>query len=196
MNGQTVWELMTGWLEVAPEVRDEVFRTVDLHWLKEHVAESRPPDAVIGEPDDPYLHRWWVVPRNKSANLYLHRFMKSDDDRALHDHPWWNVSRILEGSYSEIMPATEASTNIDGLSYVPDRPLLRSEQRRLCDIVYREAIAAHRIVLTNGPVWSLFMTGPVQRSWGFYCPRGWVHWREFTAVDRDGHSGRIGRGCD
>jgi hypothetical protein len=48
------------------------------------------------------MRRWWVIPRNKFFNIYLHHFLHSDDDRALHDHPWWNVSILLRsGSYVE-----------------------------------------------------------------------------------------------
>lgn len=53
---------------------------------------------------------------------------------------------------------------------------------------------AHRIELDDGPCWTLFLTGPRYRQWGFHCPeRGWVHWRRFTAAD---DPGAIGRGCD
>jgi hypothetical protein len=57
-----------------------------MRWFKK-IAGSRPPDFVIGG-DSPYMLRWWIIPRNKFFNIYLHRFLRSDDDRALHDHPW------------------------------------------------------------------------------------------------------------
>ncbi len=40
--------------------------------------------------------------------------------------------------------------------------------------------------------WSLFITGPVVRTWGFHCENGWVPWRDFVD-ERD--TGKIGRGC-
>lgn len=61
----------------------------------------RAPDFVIGSAEDPYLLRWWIIPRNKVFNIYLHRFMRSDEDRALHDHPWSNLSILLRGCYAE-----------------------------------------------------------------------------------------------
>ena len=63
----------------------------------------RPPDFVIGGSDRPYMHPWWLIPRNPWFNVYLHRIMRSDDDRALHDHPWVNCSVLLEGSYVELV---------------------------------------------------------------------------------------------
>ena len=29
-------------------------------------------------------------------------------------------------------------------------------------------------------------------EWGFHCPKGWVHWRDFTA-GKDGEI--VGKGC-
>ena len=43
-------------------------------------ALGRQPDFVVGKPEDPYLLRWWVIPRNKRFNVYLHKFLRSDDD--------------------------------------------------------------------------------------------------------------------
>lgn len=34
--------------------------------------------------------------------------------------------------------------------------------------------------------------GEQVREWGFACPKGWVHWRDFVDA-RD--AGQIGRGC-
>src|SRR5680860_1211114 len=74
------------------------------------------PDFVIGHE---YIQRWWVAKieaehdyerlggfklhtrLTKDHNVYLHRMAGSDDDRALHDHPWANASLILEGEYIE-----------------------------------------------------------------------------------------------
>lgn len=139
------------------------------------IAESRAPDFVIGAPDAPYLRRWWLVPRNPVQNIYLHHFMRSDDDRALHSHPWsWNISVLLEGQYLEHLPG--------GQSVV----------RRAGEVVHRTGESWHRIELTHGSVWTLFLTGAHAREWGFACPQGFVHWRDFTAP---GNPGAIGRGC-
>jgi hypothetical protein len=63
--------------------------------------------------------------------------------------------------------------------------------------VFRRPTAAHRLVVKHvdgkGECWSLFITGPRVREWGFLCPKGWVHWQTFTA---ENDSARVGRGCD
>jgi hypothetical protein len=133
----------------------------------------RAPDFVIGDPAAPYMRRWWIIPRNRWFNLYLHNILRDDDDRALHDHPWWNVSIVLTGVLREVLPSGS-----------------RILQRFA--IVARGAKAAHRLEVVHGPVWTLFITGPVVRTWGFHCPKGWVPWRQFVAAD---NPGAVGRGC-
>jgi hypothetical protein len=136
---------------------------------------------IIGPIDDPYMTRWFILPRNKFMNLYLHKFHRSDDDRALHDHPWWSLGVILSGGYWEV-------TKNDEYKWIKRfRPKLRRPEY------------AHRVELPLNakPVWTLFMTGPRVRDWGFHCPQGWRHWRDFTKPStHGGASGEIGRGCD
>lgn len=143
----------------------------------------RSPDVVIGEPERPYLRRWWVIPRNRFFNVYLHQFLRSDDDRALHDHPWVNCSVLLLGSY------TEHTIQAGGIH--------KAEVLKAGLVRIRWSGAfAHRIELHDGPCWTLFITGPRYRAWGFHCPeQGWVHWEDFTAQAGDGTL-TTGRGCD
>lgn len=138
----------------------------------------RKADVVIGGEADPYMHRWYVIPRNRFFNIYFHFFMRSDDDRALHDHPWWNVSLLLEGSY------LEHTIEAGGVH--------KKTRFEAGDLKFRAATYAHRIELDNGPVATLFITGPVIREWGFHCPNGWRHRSVFA---KPGSPGEIGLGC-
>lgn len=148
-------------------------------WQK--LALARPPDFIIGGEADPYLRRWWVIPRNPVFNIYLHHFLRSDDDRALHDHPFaFNASMLLDGNYVE---HTISAGGIHHRAY-----------RLEGDFKFRWGAAPHRIELVDGPCWTLFITGPRVREWGFYCvEKGWINWREFTSPK---NSGEIGRGCE
>lgn len=143
-------------------------------------AERTAPDFIIGGAENPYLLRWWLVPRNPLLNVYLHHFLRSDDDRALHCHPWPNCSILLRGTYTEHTIAAGG---------VHRRQILRAGDVR----VRPSGAMAHRVELHDGPCWTLFITGPRYREWGFHCERGWVHWKDFTA---SGDTGAIGRGCD
>lgn len=149
-----------------------------MSWWKK-IAARRPPDFVIGRPEDPYMRRWHLIPRNKVFGAYLHHFRHSDDDRALHDHPWWNLSVLLEGEYTE---------HTIGAGGVHHREVLKAGAWK-----FRFAKAAHRVELHNGECWTLFWRGPVIREWGFHCPMGWRHWKQYS---KPGSKGEIGLGCD
>lgn len=198
----------------------KLIRTLGVRLIQR--VSARRPDFVIGGADRPYLLRWYLTPWRgwwrdvpehqrtrwqrvvlwcvrKLPNAYLHQFLRSDDDRALHDHPWlFNASVLLQGSYTE---HTIAAGGIH----------VRTELRAGA-VRFRWGGAPHRVELQviggydlssevgggsgtwYAPCWTLFITGPVVREWGFHCPeRGWVHWRDFTAAD---DAGAVGRGCD
>jgi hypothetical protein len=146
-----------------------------MNWFK------RAPNLIIGSEARTYLRRWYLIPRNRFFNVYLHHFCASDNDRALHDHPWVNLSILLRGSYVE------------------HRLGNRVTRRSAPALVLRRPATAHRIELDidlDGmpqPVWTLFITGPRVRDWGFLCPQGWRHWRDFTAGE---HGETVGKGCD
>lgn len=134
------------------------------------------PHFVIGNQQ---CLRWYILPRNKVLNIYLHKFQKDDDDRALHDHPWWFISIMVKGSYRESV----------GRNQIIDRSAP--------SIVFRRATHRHRVILPvrgseKKPCWTILITGSVQRTWGFWCPRGFVKWSDFLVVD---DYGSTGRGC-
>lgn len=130
----------------------------------------RKPDRII---NGDYLHRWYIIPRNRFFNIYLHKFGRSDDDRAIHDHPWYSVSLLLKGEFIE--------HSFKGIRHIP-----------WLWPVFRTAKFAHRLEIIKGPVWTIFITGPRVRDWGFYCPKGWVPWRKFATPDGK----PIGEGCE
>jgi hypothetical protein len=107
----------------------------------------RAPDFVIGGAARPYLRRWWVIPRNPLFNIYLHQFLRSDDDRALHDHPWVNASILLRGR------CVEHTISAGGIEH---RRELRAGDVR----VRPSGRLAHRVEVVDGPCWTLFITGP------------------------------------
>ena len=144
------------------------------------IMANRPPDLVIGDPAQPYMRRWYAIPRNPLFNIYLHQILRSDDERALHDHPWLNLSVLLAGFYRE---HTIAAGGIH-----------RRALRTAGDLKARTPWSAHRLeVFEDFPCLTLFITGPRLRAWGFHCPEaGWRHWRDFTSGAR---GETVGRGC-
>lgn len=175
------------------------------------------PDFVIGGWERPYLYRWYLWPRLPVAaqlllagiglylqhplallvllSPYLHVIVRSDDDRALHDHPAANLSLILRGGYVEVMPDRKGMADLGETNPTPDSPVLL-RHRRAGDIVLRRATAQHRLVLDpmTGYALTVFVFGPKLRDWGFWCWHGFRHWLEFTGGSAD--PGQVGRGCD
>ena len=141
-----------------------------------NTACSREPDVIIGEN---YLRRWHVIPRNKFFNIYLHHFIGSDDDRALHCHPWANLSCLINGRYLEHTIAA------GGTGY-------RKEYKE-GNLKLRNGEYAHRVELFPGETcWTLFITGPKYREWFFHCKKKMVHWMDFTNAD---DPSKVGKGC-
>lgn len=145
-----------------------------------------------------YMLRWWKIPRNWAFNIYYHIVRRSDDDRALHDHPWWSFSIVLEGGYHEhmILPGGIHQKTWYGPGSVRFRPTgglahrLELETKAAhVDRISREKRIWKPLQLTPHEeqeelsVKTIFITGPVLRRWGFHDPmRGWV-----DAYDWDEH---------
>lgn len=59
------------------------------------------PCRIISDNGQPYLERYYLFTL-LGVRFYLHRFVGSDPDRGLHDHPWpWAGSVVLHGFYYE-----------------------------------------------------------------------------------------------
>jgi hypothetical protein len=158
----------------------------------------RKPDLTLTRDDGSvYLKRWWIIRRSHCKwlqfNIFLHQFLGSDEDRALHDHPWPFISWIVKGEYYEETPG-------------PDWDGFRGTQKKLrkrWSLAYRPADWTHRVELLRDldpnrgmvydpnegmvrewkviekPVWTVILTGPKARPWGFHCRGGWIHWKTF-----------------
>jgi hypothetical protein len=104
------------------------------------------------------MDRMCIIPRNKLLNIYLHRFNGPDQDRDMHDHPWWSISFLLRGWIIE--------------KKNPDNPIVVNAPR----FYLRSPKLAHTIVDGSWPdkkPITLFITGPATNDWGFYTKDGW-----------------------
>lgn len=162
-------------------------------WLAERLVKfarrkiQKAPSFVIGQDGDPYMKRWWVIPRNRLLNIYLHEFVRSDDPRALHDHPWASCSIALGEVSKEYYRWGEMIEIYNDKNEVEQtRPV------SFGSIVFRGGKFAHRMVVPYPGFCTIFITGPRFRDWGFLCPSGWTRWQDFTAPSE---YGKIGKGC-
>jgi len=113
----------------------------------------------------PLLIRWKIIACGV-AGIYIHKFTRSDYDRALHDHPWAFLTFILGPGYFEEHDQT------------PDRRKV-TEWHGPGSLLYRPALWRHRVILIEGkPTWSLVFVGYRQRAWGFWLEDGWCWWKK------------------
>lgn len=132
---------------------------------------------LIGPPMDPIMHRYFVIPRNRYLNVYLHCIRRSDVGD-LHDHRMANLTIVLQGRYYE-----ERFTRRPVAGKVlPTKSMRVVEPRRL---LFRWARTPHRIVVEPGvKVWSLFIGFPHVRNWGFWTTfNGVALWVPHEAYD-------------
>lgn len=175
-----------------------MFKLIEKYWK---------PSFTINRESGPYLHRWYLIPKNSYFNIYLHHFLDSDVDTACHDHPWWSIGILLKGNYLEITPE-----NPEGKKFRKFLPKFRSASyyHRIklyneyectdCFVIdgimsgiYDEDIFMHPRwkgdnicpeckmpgkYLGRTDVWSIFITGPKIKSWGFLCPKGHVNYKD------------------
>lgn len=116
-----------------------------LYWL----TGKLPARAISGDRGEPYLERYFLF-RLLGLQVYIHRFVASDPDRGLHDHPWgWSLSLLLVGEYREIR---------DGM--------VRRLMPGFFNLIRGKDF--HRILLDDGKEsWTLFIHGPRVKGWGF-----------------------------
>jgi hypothetical protein len=121
----------------------------------------------IGYEDCPYMNRWilWFG----LGTLRVHRFMRDDEDRDLHDHPWAFVTIPLQTYHEAVTVSGEASDSLRTLRTVRRfRPHFRRAKHR------------HSVKLITRPTWTIVITGPKTRSWGFWRHGEFVHWRTWV----------------
>lgn len=127
-----------------------------------------------------YMERYWLFnpyPVDSSGkgnwfpiSIRLHRIVLPDQDRHMHDHPWNARTFILRGWYDEIR----------------QEPHGRSmRMRKAGDTVALKFGEYHRITdISDGGVWTLFVTGKYRGTWGFLVNGRKVQWRTYLGLDR------------
>ena len=101
----------------------------------------------LGKEECPYLRRWVV--NCGLFSIRLHHWLGSDDQRHLHDHPWAFITIVLRGGYI-------------------DRDDTRKDRLLPGSIRVRSATYKHSVRVRPSGCWSLVLTGPEVREWGFW----------------------------
>lgn len=96
---------------------------------------------------EPYAYRWifefWFF------SIRIHHWVCSDDLRSYHDHPFWFFRFILSGGYIDHSPSGS-----------------KRFRRGNCGLV--KANYKHKVEVDKGGCWSLLITFPEVKEWGFW----------------------------
>lgn len=91
--------------------------------------------------------RWGI--ETQLGSIRVHHWLAPDDDRAFHDHPWWFLTFVFSGGYTDVGPRGRD---------VVTAPAVR----------YRPALHQHTVFPHAQGAWTLLITGPKARAWGFW----------------------------
>lgn len=139
---------------------------------------------IQASPDDPavYMRRWYVV-ATPWGQILLHHILLPDAARALHDHPFSFVSVILRGGYTEEREWLRPNGEPMIRHWPSGRPHHTQHRMRTGRWHFMRAEGLHRIAELHGDCWTLVLTGPRRRVWGFVEPAGeWTDWRTYLGV--------------
>jgi hypothetical protein len=113
----------------------------------------------------PLMLRWHLLgSRGGKRALMIHCFLRSDHDRAFHDHPWDFVTFLLS-PYREHTP--------EGIVEHPRFSIHR-----------RPAEWKHWVETIRPETWTLVLRSKRRREWGFHTDHGWVDWRTYDETER------------
>jgi hypothetical protein len=101
----------------------------------------------LGLPECPYVIRWRV--ETPLGSIRVHHWLGSDDNRAFHDHPWWFLTLVIRGGYT-------------------DKSLADDDHLRAGSVRFRKALHQHTVISDDGGCWTVIITGRPLRSWGFW----------------------------
>lgn len=124
---------------------------------------SRFPTDELRSPDGQlYMRRHYLWVTRRRRHLRVHVIRRSDDLRALHDHPWSFWSLGISGGYLEHTPRGAR------LWRAPFLRRMRAED-------------LHALELPGGG-WAVtvILTGPKIRDWGFVVDGTWVPAGEYA----------------
>lgn len=188
---------MTIWKQVArfaarPAVAD---------WLIRRAMKT--PFSHLPSNDDPsYMERYWLFnpyPISSSNrkrwqfpwSIRIHHIKRCDYDRDCHDHPWNARTIILKGEYLETrllrsndpivskvlddLPLSGPLGEITGVEYFWRLP------GDTATLAFEEYHQINEV--SEGGVWTLFITGPWRGVWGFLVDGVKVPWRTYLGED-------------
>lgn len=130
-----------------------------------------------------YMDRWWefnpydTETREKKypylPSIRIHHILRADLARHPHDHPWNARTIILKGDYTE-----RRFTVFPGNKKAAYKDYLRTEGDT-AEINFNQYHSIERV--SDGGVWTFFITYGYMGTWGFWVDGKKIPWREYEA---------------
>lgn len=123
----------------------------------------------LGKIECPYAYRWVFIFFGYA--IRIHKWLRSDDARYLHDHPWWFYTFVLKGSYTDVYEDNDGTRKEDHL--------------KRFDFRYRSSSHKHYVKVPKEGCITILFTGKPIRKWGFYIEDKFK--RPLKYFDKYGH---------
>ena len=155
-------------------------------WLVRRASANPYSPIMSKDGADLYMWRGWIFnPYGKDArgeitaprwqwlpSIRVHRIMRPDRDRHLHDHPWNARTIVLHNWYEEERP---------GDNTIATREVFMRRAGYTGRLMFGQY---HRIsAVPEDGVWTLFFTWRKRGTWGFDVDGHKVPWREYLGVE-------------
>ena len=134
--------------------------------------------VISRRPGEPYLTRWRLI-HTPWFGILLHKIDGPDPDQDPHDHPWNFISIVLRGGYTEQLTALI--------------PLSSTKRIRATTFQSWNWLSVHKmplgkyhkiVTLHKKPTWTLILTGPRKREWGFLTQdNGHIMWKTYLGLE-------------
>lgn len=162
-------------------------------------SQLRPFSEIRNQAGVLYMSRWWVFNPyptssqnrrrwNLPISIRVHHIVRPDDDRAMHDHPWNARTIILRGWYVEKRPSDleKAGLSDETIGVINDAinagnyEVAEYFTRRPGDTATLKVGEYHTITdVSEGGVYTLFISGKWRADWGFLVNGVKVWWRTY-----------------
>lgn len=128
------------------------------------VARRLGPPEIVGNEECPVMYRWTLA-RPFGCKIMLHHFLPNGDDPEPHDHPFDFVTLVLAGAYVD-----ERTDPGGGLHF---------EMMERGKVRFRRAEHMHRTLVRSDGCWTIIVTGPKRREWGFAWRGVWMPMQKY-----------------
>lgn len=150
----------------------------------------RTPYSPIIKNGELYMERFWLFNAYPDTgesgadrrggfpiSARIHHIVLPDQDRDLHDHPWNARTIILRGSYDEVRLQRPYCAAWD-CDCIPVEHFRQAGDTAPLNYGEYHCISA----LSDGGVWTLFITGRHRGGWGFLVDGAKVPWRTYLGL--------------